>query len=67
MTNERRISSDILAKTINAFNLLKIKSTTNDSAYCESEEDDAEKYTNSDPKVATHTINGNSSHKLLIK
>ena len=46
VTNEWQISSDILAETIKGFNGLTIKSTFNDSTYCNSEEDDAE----SDPK-----------------
>ena len=40
--NERRISSDILAITIRGFNGLALQSTMNDSAYYNSEGDDAE-------------------------
>ena len=65
MTSKRLISSDILAETINGFNELTIQSTINDSAYDDSGEDDAESNSNSDPKVATYTTHGNSSHKLL--
>ena len=54
-TSERRISSDNLAETINGFNEFTTQSTINDS-----EEDDAERYPNSNPKVATYTTKGNS-------
>ena len=77
--NERQISSEILTETIKGFNGLTIQLTTNDSAYYNSEEDDAEINPNSDPNVATHTSdgkkrkvtdtdtnNGNSPRKLLI-
>ena len=66
MTNERRISSDILAETIKLFNGLTIQSTINNSEYYDSEEDDAEIDPSSDPKVNAHNTNGNSQHKLLI-
>ena len=79
VTNERQISLEIMVKTIKGFNGLTIKSTINNSAYYNSEEDDAESNPNSDPKVATHTsdgnkrkvtdtdtTNGNSPRKLLI-
>ena len=58
VTNERRISSDILAETIKVFNGLTIQSTINDSEYYGSEEDDAAINPNRDPKVATHTSDG---------
>ena len=58
MTNERQISSDIWAERIKGFNALTIQSKIKDSAYYNSEEDDAESDPNSDPKVATHTSEG---------
>ena len=61
MTSERRISSDILAETINVFNELMIQSTINDS-----EEYDAESNPNINPKVATYTPNRNYPNKLFI-
>ena len=79
MTNERRISSEILVEMIKVFNGLTIQSTINNSAYCNSEKDDAESDPNSDPNVDTHTsygkkikvtdnedTNRNSPRKLLI-
>ena len=79
MTNERQISSNILAETIKEFNGLMIQSTINDSAYYDSEEDDAKNDPKSDSLVATHTsdvnkrkttntdtTNGNAAHKLLM-
>ena len=79
VTNERRISSNILAETIKGFKLLTLDSTINDSEYYNSEEDGAERYPKSDQLVATctsdgkkrkvadtGTTNGNSPHKLLI-
>ena len=70
---------DILAETIKVFNGLIIQSTINDSAYYNSEEDDAESDPYRDSKLATHTsdgkkikvsdtdtINRNSPQKLLI-
>ena len=79
VANERRISSDILAETIKGFKGLTLKSTINNSAYHDSEEDYAENNPSSNPNVATHTsdINkikvtdtettkGNYPHKLLI-
>ena len=59
MKNEKRISSDILAEKIKGFNGLTIQSTSNDSAYYNSEEDDAESDPTSDQKEATHTSDGN--------
>ena len=47
VTNERQISSNILAEMIKGFNGLKIQSTINYFLYYDSEEDDAE----SDPKI----------------
>ena len=77
--NERRISSDILTETIKLFKGLTLQSKINNSAYYNSEEDDTESDPNSDPKVDTHTsdgnkrkvtdtdtTNGNYPHKLLI-
>ena len=59
MTNERRISSNILAETIKEFNGLTIQSKINDSAYYDSEEDDTKSDPKSDSLVATHTGDGN--------
>ena len=77
--NGRRISSNILAEMIKVFKGLTLYSTINNSAYYHPEEDDAESDPNSDPDVATHTIDGKkgksiatdttnrkSPHKLLI-
>ena len=58
VTNERRIYLDILAEKIKRFNGLTIQSTINDSAYYNSEKDDAESDPNINPKVATHTSDG---------
>ena len=79
VTIERYISLDITAETIKGFNGLALQSTINDFTYYNSEEDDAESYPNSDPKVATHisdgkkgkvadtdTTNRNYQQKLLI-
>ena len=55
VTNERRISWDILEETIKVFNGLTLLSTINYSEYYNSEEYEAESNTNSDPKVATYT------------
>ena len=79
MKNKRQISLGVLAETIKGFNGFTIQSTINDSAYCDSEEDDTESNPNSDSKVATHTsdrkkrkvtdtdtTNRNSPQKLLI-
>ena len=55
MTNERRIASDILRKTIKEFHGLTIQSTISDSSYYDSDEHDAVSYTKSDSLVATHT------------
>ena len=65
MTSKRSISLDIMEETINGFNELPIQSTINNSAYDNSEEDDAEMDPNINPKVATYTKNGNSPHILL--
>ena len=43
VTNERRISSDILEETIKECNGLTIQSKINDSAYYNSDEDDAKR------------------------
>ena len=64
--NERRISLETLAETINGFNGLMIQSKINDSAYYDSEENDSEIDPNSNPKVATHTTNGYTPHTLFI-
>ena len=48
-------NSDILAKTLKR---LTMDSTINDSAYYNSDEDDAESDPKSDPLVATHTSDG---------
>ena len=45
----------ILAETIKSFKGLTLQSTINDSAYYNSEEDDAESNLKSDQLVATHT------------
>ena len=79
VTNERQISSDILADTIKVFKGLTLQSIINNSAYYNSEEDDTERHPNRNPKVATHTsdgkkrkvtnddtTNGNCTHKLSI-
>ena len=55
VTNERRISSEILEETIKGFNGLTIQSTINNSGYYNSEEDYAESDPNSDPKLDTPT------------
>ena len=54
VTNERWISSEIIKEKIKGFNGLTIQSTINDSAYYDSDEDDAEIDPNSKPKVANH-------------
>ena len=51
---------------INGFNELTIQSTFNNSAYYDSEKDDAESDPNSDPKVYTYTTNENYPQKLFI-
>ena len=79
VTNERRISSDIMAEAIRGFNGLTIQSKIKDSVYYISEENDPESDPNSNSLVATHTsdgkkrkvtdtdtTNGNCPHKLLI-
>ena len=55
VTNERQISSDILEETIKGFKGLTLQSTINDSAYYNSDEDDAESDLKSDQLVSTHT------------
>ena len=79
VTNERRISSDILENMIKGFEGLTLQSTINDSAYYDSDESESE----SDPKIDqlvatctsvrtkrkvtdTDTTNRNSPHLLLI-
>ena len=59
VTNERRISSDILVKTMKGFNELTLQSKINDSAYYNSDEDNAESDPKSDQFVATHTSDEN--------
>ena len=59
MTNERQISSNILAETIYIFNGLTIQSTINDYTYYDSEEDDAKSDPKIDSLVATHTSDRN--------
>ena len=66
VTNERQIYSDILEEMIKWFNGLTIQSIINNSEYYDSEEYDAESDPSSDPKLATHTTNQYSPHKLLI-
>ena len=53
--NDRQISLGILTERIKIFKGLTIQSSINNSAYYNSDEDDAEINPNSDPKVATHT------------
>ena len=78
--NERQMLSEILAETIKGFKRLTLQSTIKDSAYYNSEDDDAESNPKSNQVVATHTSDGkkrkfadadttnrNSAHKLLIK
>ena len=55
-TSERRNTLDMLAETIKVFT---IDSTINDSAYYDSDKDDAENDSKSDPLVAAHTSDGN--------
>ena len=57
--NERQISSHILAETIKGFKGSTLQLKTNDYAYHTSEEDDTENDPSSNPKVATHTSEGN--------
>ena len=79
VTNERQLSSDILAETIKGFKGLTIQSTIKNSTYYNSEEDDAESDTKIDQVVATHTsdgkkrkvadnytTNGKFPHKILM-
>ena len=79
VTNERRISLDIMAETIKVFKGFTVWSTINDSSNYNSEEDDAEINPKSDKLVTTHTSDGkkikltdtgttnwNSPRKLLI-
>ena len=53
--NERRITSDILAEKLKVLKRLMLHSTINNSAYYNSDEDDAESDPKSDPLVATRT------------
>ena len=55
-TSERIITSDILSETLKG---LTLYSTINESSYYNSDKDDAERYTKSDPLVDTHTGDGN--------
>ena len=79
VTNERRIYLVVLAETIKVFKGLTLQSKINNSAYYNSDEDDAESDTKSNQLVATHTsdgkkrkiadintTNGNYPHILLI-
>ena len=59
MTNEKQMSSVILAETIEGFNGLTIQSKINDSSYYNSEEYGVESDPKSDQLVATHIRNGN--------
>ena len=76
---QREETPRLLAETIKGFNGLAIQSTINNSAYYNSEENDAEIDPKSDQLVATHTsdgmkikvtdtdnTNGNYPRKLLI-
>ena len=54
-TNKRRITSDILGERLRG---LKFYSTINDSAYYNSDRDDAESDPKSDQLVDTHTSEG---------
>ena len=63
VTNETRISSDILVKTMKGFNILTIQSKINNYVYYNSKEDDAESDRKIDQLAATHK---NSPQKLLI-
>ena len=66
VTNEKRISSEILTETIKGFNGLTIQSTINDSENYDSEEDDAESDPNSNPRVSTHTSNRKKIKSLIL-
>ena len=79
VTDEKRISSNILAEAIKGFIGLTIQSTINNSEYYNSEEDETESDPNRNPKLAPHTNyrkkrkvtdtdtnNGKSLPKLLI-
>ena len=59
MKNERRIYSNILAEKIKGFNGLTIQSTINNSAYYDSEVDDAKNDPKIDSLVASHTSDRN--------
>ena len=59
VTNERQISSNILAETIKVFKRLTLQSTINDSAYYNSEEDVDERYPKIDPLIDTQTSDKN--------
>ena len=63
--NERQTSLGVMAETNNGFNELTILSTITNYSYKISEEDDAERDPNSNPKVATYITNINPPHKLL--
>ena len=54
-TSERRNTSDMLTETLK---LLTLDSTINDSAYYNSDKNNAESNPKIDPLVATHTSNG---------
>ena len=55
VTNDWRISLNVLEETIKGLKGLTIKSTTNDSIYYNSEEDAAESYPKSNPLIDNHT------------
>ena len=59
VTNERQISSDILAETIKRFNILTLQSTINDSVFYHSDQNDAKSDPKSDQVVANRTSDGN--------
>ena len=59
VSNERLISSDILAETIKGFQGLMIQSTIKDYSYYNSEENVAESDPKSYPLVTTHTSDRN--------
>ena len=79
VTNERQISSDMLTETKNGFTGFTLHSTISNYSYYNSEEDNAERYPNVNPKVSTQnndrkkikgtdtvTNNINCPRKLLI-
>ena len=57
---------NILEETIKEFNGLTIQSTIKNSAYYDSEEDDAESNPKSDSLVANHTSDGNERKSLIL-